>query len=158
MVANLTSSGVVCASCSRTRWASLPKFLRTDNQSARCCLKIFHTSTRIFHRCLTVYRQVMRLMLANDPGGKILRGHSGNITHGIGIFRTFGNNLCNMNQPGKRTGSNVIGILGHTFNAITEKPLSSFVSKHLLRFNQALRERVYQGVRSDQSAGRQRAQ
>ena len=41
-----------------------------------------------------------------------------------------------MNQPGKRTGSNVIGILGHTFNAITEKPLSSFVSKHLLMLTQ----------------------
>ena len=41
-----------------------------------------------------------------------------------------------MNQPGKRTGSNVIGILGHTFNAIIEKPLSSFVSKHLLMLSQ----------------------
>ena len=41
-----------------------------------------------------------------------------------------------MNQPGKRTGSNVIGTLGHTFNAISEKPLSSFVSKHLLMLPQ----------------------
>lgn len=37
---------------SRTRWASLPKFLSTDNHSARCCLKIFHTSTRIFSSLL----------------------------------------------------------------------------------------------------------
>ncbi|GJL43385.1 hypothetical protein TUM17577_45940 [Enterobacter asburiae] len=41
-----------------------------------------------------------------------------------------------MNQSGKRTGSNVIGTLGHTFNAISEKPLSSFVSKHLLMLPQ----------------------
>lgn len=41
-----------------------------------------------------------------------------------------------MNQPGKRTGSNVIGTLGHTFNAISEKPLSSIVSKHLLMLTQ----------------------
>ena len=41
-----------------------------------------------------------------------------------------------MNQPGKRTGSNVIGTLGHTFNAISEKPLSSFVSNHLLMLPQ----------------------
>lgn len=41
-----------------------------------------------------------------------------------------------MNQPGKRTGSNVIGTLGHTFNAISEKPLSSFVSKRLLMLTQ----------------------
>ena len=41
-----------------------------------------------------------------------------------------------MNQLGKRTGSNVIGTLGHTFNAISEKPLSSFVSKHLLMLSQ----------------------
>ena len=41
-----------------------------------------------------------------------------------------------MNQLGKRTGSNVIGTLGHTFNAISEKPLSSFVSKRLLMLTQ----------------------
>lgn len=41
-----------------------------------------------------------------------------------------------MNQSGKRTGSNVIGTLGHTFNAISEKPLSSFVSQRLLMLPQ----------------------
>ncbi|WP_312722094.1 hypothetical protein, partial [Escherichia sp. AM3] len=63
-----------------------------------------------------------------------------------------------MNQPGKRTGSNVIGILGHTFNAITEKPLSSFVSKHLLILIQARYERFYKAVHSDQYAGKRQAQ
>ena len=51
-----------------------------------------------------------------------------------------------MNQPGKRTGSNVIGILGHTFNAITEKPLSSFVSKHLLMLSQCYASRFIEAA------------
>jgi len=71
------------------------------------------------------------------------------------FFALFETTSIALNQPGKRTGSTVIGILGHTFNAITHKPLSGFVSKRLLILIPVLHEAFYRDGHSDQSAGKQ---
>ena len=109
--------------CNNTRCASLPKLLSTDFHSARCCLKMFHTSTRIFSSELngTPAGKKPGRMPANDPGGKILlRGLSGDV-YGIGILSQFRHQTSiTGNQPETAAGPSVIGFV-YTFNAICQE-------------------------------------